>query len=702
MIYNMNNDKFNIRNINSIEFMGNENDIDKIYMKDIFDKYYSISIGINNVQNSLPYNCISNIKKYLITNDNGHIELICGNGKSGLIVHVSEDNKDDYFSVHKIVNILRNTIIFESRYENFTNELHAECNIFNRETHKSVDISNKELSMFFFDGLLQLSDKNKILNFVENDDSQFFSIYFRIYFYEIDSTMTPKIATDKIGFFHTPLRYISRTDNLDQCATGNVQAIIERKNIHNAPWKYYTHNIEDKYIDCIKDTILSWNKYFLALGLGEPFTYAGNIDRNYPLHGEWIITSINIEYLNTGFSGVSNNVTDFRTGENICGTIYLCFPKIISGPCRYSILSGDKINIDEYVLLNIKYVCTHEIGHQLGERHNFSGNLWPHYNGSIMDYTDVFFNSESLKILTDIEIRKYDLEALRFGYVDNPDNINTIPIPILPVPLITDENILEGINPLGDKETAISDTLKYVSECLLNYRKYRENILKIEDKYVYNTLFLYLYLRKYKSLCEICIKFIGGKIYNINRNGYIDVNKEVSYAFIKMLLKIISEIKYTEEEYKRITYSIKNINSSDLILIDNDSLYNMGNGKLFIYYKEFITNIFKSILELKDKLLYTSGSTGITFLETIDKFLFLIDENNKGIFSYIYEKENIWMIESFIDLLKDNNINKENCNEYNVIKFRIKHIANMILKIKKNINYQVQIFLETLVNKIIS
>ena len=450
------------------------------------------------------------------------------------------------------------------------------------------------------------------------------------------------------------------------------------------------------------EAIECWNHIFNIFNV-TPFKYMGNIDRSYPLHGEWIITSIDISNLNTSYSATSVDVIDYRTGENICGIIYLCLSRIASSPCRYSLLTQHKLDIKEYIYKYTKYVTRHEIGHELCLRHNFSGNVYPHKIGSIMDYIDIFFDKESLKILDDTDILKYDVEAIKYGYfTDNITNANqyvTIPVNL---PFSTDENILEGINPEVDIDNNCENAYDYIIKSLKYYKQQRENILKIDDKYTYNVLFLFIYLKKYPELIEICMKYIGGKIYSYGRNKYEYIDKQKSFNYVKLILLILEEIKYSDEEYKRITYKInKKSNRNDVILVEMDTLYEMGDGKLFIYYKKIINDTFTNILKLHDKL--SNNNSNIKFLEVIDKFLFSTEDQFKGLFSYIYDINYIWIINSFMNLLlnyKDNDTDKEKIqinNDFLVLKYRIKHICKIILKVKSNkINYQIQIFIENL------
>src|SRR2546430_14748747 len=72
---------------------------------------------------------------------------------------------------------------------------------------------------------------------------------------------------------------------------------------------------------------------------------------------------------------------------------------------------------EQYLLQYISWVVAHEVGHQLGLRHDFMGNLQSNGFGSVMDYIDLFADFMNLRALNiENTQREYDLKAIDYGY----------------------------------------------------------------------------------------------------------------------------------------------------------------------------------------------------------------------------------------------------------------------------------------------
>ena len=136
-------------------------------------------------------------------------------------------------------------------------------------------------------------------------------------------------------------------------------------------------------------------------------------------------------------------------------------------------------------------------------------------------------------------------------------------------------------------------------------------------------------------------------------------------------------------------------------------MYEMGNGKLFNYYLKNIHQIYIGILDKRKTLVYNSSN--IKFIDIIDKFLFSVDN---GLFTNLFKKDKIWLIENFINKMEletnlklDNNSENEkdiyefkmlnNCDSYNIklatsneinlIKYKIKELCKMVYNDKEKV-----------------
>lgn len=338
-----------------------------------------------------------------------------------------------------------------------------------------------------------------------------------------------------------------------------------------------------------------------------------------------------------------------------------------------------------------------------------------------MDYIDIFIDDDSHNILTDNTLLDYDLSAIAFGY-GNDKNFVTIPVPIVKNDIIftTDDDIENNINVQATLDVNDSNTYNYINSTLDRYKKYRMNILNnVDDRYTYNVLFLYLYLRRYPLLINLCFNNIGGKMYSKDRTKFLLLDKQYSYKYIELLLRIIDELKYSDEEMSKLTYKIEINNKNILINVKNP--YNMGSCELYNYYHVIVKSIMYKILLLQQKI----HDNNITFLDVIDKFLFNIDSKYKGIFTRIKQINELWIIELFINQLLNNkkdkmfesiyitesfyddddsdmNISNKDRNVQNInkdlllIKYKIKNICTLLSNDEK-LNLSIKIFIQKMI-----
>jgi len=517
-----------------------------------------------------------------------------------------------------------------------------------------------------------------------------YAVSFHLNFKKLDRIpMEVRYANPKVGYFHYPIEIDTESEKCK--LVGCPKAIINRMNLKKAPWHFKIHSsIPEEYRDAVKNGILSWNNFFKELGLGEPFTaeYSDNIDP-FDMRYYVVINNENSNFNGT-HSGLSSSNSDYRSGENLYGLIDMNITKMATYPIRHIIMSNEnKDKLHEYVLVFITWVIAHEVGHQLGLRHNFMGNLQSDGLGSIMDYIDVFTiqNIKPLEVDFNSTSRKYDLEAIKFGYWGEKDeyikvgeNFNLL--------FGTDENDYE-IHPGVNKNIDNRNAFLYIKNCLKMYAEYRINL--IEDiknnsitPFEYGELLMFVYTNKYLELVNACLKFIGGKNFDIDRTVQIDADKDDAIQAINYLLMILSEIFYSYDEYIYFVYDFED-NGDKGYMFNNvqiDSLYQLNINGINNAFEILCKRIFEKIL-FTDRLTTLSNEYSPLQLEeflniiTFNGIIKLLDDELSNKNSIASQQKSMLYI--WIKSLKEI---KEIADSSAIIDA----ISNLFINVKKELN----------------
>ena len=315
------------------------------------------------------------------------------------------------------------------------------------------------------------------------------------------------------------------------------------------------------------------------------------------------------------YSGYSMSVIDYRSGEYLYGIISLNLTKIVSNPYRYMVMNGydpsNESQFTKYVEIYLKWVVAHEMGHQLGLRHNFMGLSKHDRIITVMDYVDIFNDLNAINIYDPWGgLRDYDLVALKYGYLRLDGEQTGVKHPTLDrilselkTPFGTDENFDERINPLITMTEDLQDPLLFVEQVIPLYRKYRSQLLMfvkngVITPYEYNNLFILLYTQKYLDVIDICLKYIGGRYYDKNRTYFMPPQKEAVVRATTLLLRLLREIEYDPEEYDRFIYDMKFEDNRQLFnRVEQESIYSTNIVNLYNYYTTLIKHVFKNLIE---------------------------------------------------------------------------------------------------------
>jgi hypothetical protein len=430
-----------------------------------------------------------------------------------------------------------------------------------------------------------------------------------------ETPMIGRVGDRRIGYFYSNYRIDTSTQ-----LTGNPVTMINRLNLKRVPWTYVVdRSIPSEYQQSVKEGIISWNRYFEQLGLGQPFKVLIEGDEEYPSEINvfdaryWYIVGTNADNFNGPYSGYSMTVTDYRSGENLYGMISLNLIKIVSNPSRYVVMNGhqpDQTQIfEQYLQQYVAWVTTHEMGHQLGLRHNFMGNFKKDSISTVMDYVDIFNDLTALQSFNPWgTLREYDLIAIEYGYMTLTDEKTGQKHPQLEkiltklkTPFGTDENYLEKINPLVGTVENQNNPLDYVETVLPIYHNYRNNLVSMVKSgqitsYEYNNMFIYLYTQKYVDLADICLKYLGGRYFDTSRTYFTSVDRDSIIHAVSLLLRLIREYEYTEDEYQYFIYDfVVDHNFQVFNRVSSESIYSVNVENLYGFYQNLINHILKGL-----------------------------------------------------------------------------------------------------------
>jgi hypothetical protein len=414
----------------------------------------------------------------------------------------------------------------------------------------------------------------------------------------LDKTpMIARIGDQRIGYFYTE-KIPDDTDLIFH----RPKIVICRKNTTKIPWTYVINDyaIDKKWIPSIELGVVQWNQYFEKLEVEQPLRAVcrSEIDDCNLFDMEHGYIDDHSNFGPAVYYGVSEINTDIRSGEIICGNIYINFKRVIAAALRHiRIFSEIKINEDAFISNAIAWIVGHEIGHQLGLRHNFVGNLVKH--GSIMDYYNLQFGYKALKDLEhyDItDIRPYDQLAVTYGYAFIPTEVSMVKNPSLTklldenaIPFKSDENLMLGVNPLVDKQNTQNNLLDYIETQLDAYKNIRLRMLNDLksgdlDYYQYANAFLHVYDNEYFKMINTLSKFIGGRLQDFEQ--YTPIPPDVRIDAIELLIDLKNDFKYTSDEYENFIYEPVIPSKNHVNMIDSYYFYGYNRTNLFYLYEK--------------------------------------------------------------------------------------------------------------------
>jgi hypothetical protein len=659
-----------------------------VVLADLLPHAFTIAIGVSNVQNYRP------IKFYLETEKFRQVSVTFEKAENGfcrVILHhfqkvwmgipfetpIYQRKGQDYIDIFEWISSLSSTIIYESY-------LYVDDQF---DTTLIDNISTRILTTQSLNQVIHFSGAIRAGQSPVSD----YSVEYHFNLYQLETKpMIGRVGDPQIGYFYD-ISDSTHMSQYDDHIAGDPVPIIHRLNTAKAPWCFVVdHSIPKQYQNAVKTGLLSWNRYFKKIGLGEPITVSIAGDTDYPVDINifdaqcWYVIGTQVAEYNGPYSGYSVYIDDYRSGENLFGLICLNLVKIASVPTRVYYMSGQvpipnlqtPPQLESYISSTIALVSAHETGHQLGLRHNFLGNLainrfadtsgsfadtsgsfadtsgsfadtsgsFADTSGSLMDYNDLFTDFKNLKNLDLCNVdRKYDLKAIEYGYRPLKGEVTGCKHPQLteianrvPTQFATDENYFESVNPDVGIFEDTPQTLKYITQSLKLYHQYREHLIQLVVKgkispFEYNNMFLYLYQLKYTEMIMTCLKYIGGRTYGTDRRYYLEVNHTTIITALQMLLKLLNAIEYTPQEY---SYYIFDANSTltrqSYNPVKVETFYSMNKENLFGIYKGMILQAFQGMTSAPNLIRFFQNHNGnLTIADLLFNFTFANDEPNQ-------------------------------------------------------------------------
>lgn len=466
--------------------------------------------------------------------------------------------------------------------------------------------------------------------------------------------MMPRLGDRRVGYF---------TNTIQTVLTNPMRlpepiVIIRKRNLAKCPWVYFIDpKISEQkphLISAIKEGVENWNRYFQELGINQKPIFKvkeweSTTDFNpFNCQANYILAHDSLG-LNSIYTGLSQDLVDYRTGEIICGNICINFEKLEQTGWRYFNMYSTKtysLEIQKKAIYNsVVWIVGHEIGHQLGLRHNFVGNLTDNGYGSVMDYIEFFHNYEKFAQQDYSRLRTYDLHAIRYGYTPLLEDklveiavknnnmgkfhstcqaissqsfirlLKEVQGPALMavananIPFKTDEHLFQGVIPDVGYVEDEHDLLFYIENVIDRYRKFRTNLIHhIElDKissYEFANAFLFIYINCYRTLIDLLGKYIGGRF--IEFYFYRKVRSGNLIYAMQMFAKLRRHLKYHRNEYKWLTYEFdSNVREKTALVkvnISDENYYGFNTSDLFTVYTNQIDLMFDQILR-EDRLI---------------------------------------------------------------------------------------------------
>ena len=135
------------------------------------------------------------------------------------------------------------------------------------------------------------------------------------------------------------------------------------------------------------------------------------------------------------------------------------------------------------------------------------------------------------------------------------------------------------------------------------------------------------------GLFYLCLKFIGGRVYDDDRIKYVYVHHKDVIEALRLIFQIFSEIRYTKDEYDYLVYDYKQTDTrQDFNRLDLESFYSMNVRSLFYFYQHILRQAFKGITN-EDKMIRLEHSSQFsdsefTTLDLLMNFTFAFEQSD--------------------------------------------------------------------------